>query len=501
MKPMQIIAALLFVPVALFYGGCTDTAPSGPVTGLGGVTVNKYVAIGDSYAAGYQSNALYESGQKYSYPSLIAQQLMAAGANLGTFELPIYSDPGNPDPKSGTAARYEILKFTYNALTNKYDPTIAPRPGLAPGAPTNLALTHAYDNLGIPGSVVFDFLDTTSFAVKAGPPRDNPFFQLVLRNPALGNNILSQASALHPNLVTFWLGGNDVLGYATSGGFSPSAPTPTAAFGALYTQALNALAAALPNAKVVVGSVANVDALPFFTTIGPKVAGALAAKSAQYGFPVYLRYQKHGNTSVAFDSTQLTEAHAPMILLTGSQYAPLIGSPGGKWYADNAYPGLPPGIDTTKPFGVHPQNPWPDALVLDADEQANTAATVDAYNNIIFTTAAAHGFPVVDFNTFWNNLRAHGLTIAGQKFTPDYIAGGMFSLDGVHPSSRGYAILANQFIKVMNEKFGMGVPYVDVGTIPGLTAPLGKNQGDYGIPYIPHEAFADFDWLFGGGRY
>ena len=34
------------------------------------------------------------------------------------------------------------------------------------------------------------------------------------------------------------------------------------------------------------------------------------------------------------------------------------------------------GIDTTKPFGFHPQNPFPDALVLDAGEQA-TAAQYD----------------------------------------------------------------------------------------------------------------------------
>ncbi len=491
MKPLQLIAALLVVSVGMFYGGCTDTAPSGPVTGLGGVTVTKYVAIGDSYAAGYQSNALFQSGQIYSYPNLIAQQLKAAGANLGTFEMPIYSDPGNPDPKTGKAAQYEIISLT--------GPVIGP-PGRTPGQPTNLALARPYDNLGIPGAVVYDLLDTTSFAVKAGPPRNNPMFQLVLRNPALGSNILAQAKALNPDLVTFWLGGNDVLGFATSGGYSPSAPTDPSTFAFLYNRSLDAIATALPNAKVIVASVANVDALPFFTTIGPKVAAALAAKSAQYGFPVYLRYQKHGNAGIAFDSTQLTEANPPMILLTGSAYASLIGTPSGKWYSDNGYPGLPPGIDTTKPFGVHPQNPWPDALVLDADEQNTTATTVAAFNNTIFTSAAAHGFLVVDFNSFWDNLRMHGLTIAGQEFTTAYISGGFFSLDGVHPSDRGYAIIANQFIKVMNEKLGTGIPYVDLGTIPGIPAPVGKVQADAGFPIIPHEAFADFEWLFGGRR-
>jgi len=491
MKPLRHLVVLVVVFATALYIGCSNTPPSGPVTGLGGVTVNKYVAIGDSYAAGYQSNALYQSGQMYSYPTLIAQQLKAAGANLGTFEQPFYSDPGNPDPKTGKAARYEIISFV--------GPVIGP-PGLTPGAPANLTLARPYDDLGVPGAVVFDFLDRTSFLAKAGPPRDNPFFLLVLRSSAFGGSILDQARLLSPNVVTFWLGGNDVLGYATSGGVSPSAPTPVATFGFLYSQALDSLRAALPNAKIIVGSVANVDGLPFFTTIGPKVAAALGAKSAALGVPIYLRYQKHGNAGVAFDSTRLTEANPPMILLTGSPYASLIGTASGAWYANNGYPGLPPGIDTTKPFGVHPQNPWPDALVLDVDEQNTTLAAVNGFNNVIMTAAAAHGAYVVDFNTFWNNLRQNGLFTSGQKFTTDYISGGFFSLDGVHPSSRGYAVLANQFIKVMNEKLGMGVPYVDVTTIPGIPAPISKIQDASGIPYIPHEAFADFQWLFGGGR-
>src|SRR5512140_287867 len=184
----------------------------------------------------------------------------------------------------------------------------------------------------------------------------------------------------------------------------------------------------------------------------------------------------HGNTSVAFESTTLTEANAPMILLTGSSYASLIGTPNGKWYRDNGYPALPPGIDTTKPFGVHPQNPWPDALVLDAGEQATVASTVDAFNTIITNAAATSNAYVVDVQAFWNKLQHPGIVIGGQEFNTEYITGGFFSLDGVHPSSRGYALIANEFIKVINAKLGSGIPYVDVGTVPGIPANLGKIQ-------------------------
>ena len=481
MRSIRFAAALAAMLIAaLLLGGCKDSTPSGPVAGMGNTTVTKYVAIGNSLTAGYQSGGLFQSGQIYSYPNLIAGQLNLAGASVGSFEMPLYSDPGTPDPKTGKASRYEILSMT--------GPVIGPA-GAPPGAPINLTLARPYDNLGIPGAVIYDFLDTTSFLAKAGPPRNNPLFSLVLRNSVMGKNILQQASALHPDLVTFWLGNNDVLGYATSGGVSPSAPTSSAAFGALYAQALGALRAALPNAKIVVANIPNVTCVPYFTTVGPRVAASLPA-----GY--YLRYQKHGNTSLAFDSTRFTEATPPFITLPGQTYALLIGHPSGKWYRDNGV-ALPAGIDTTKPFGLHPQNPWPDALMLDADEQAVAAGAVSAFNGIIASQASVNGAAVVDINLFFTGIKANGLLVSGQEFTADYVSGGLFSLDGVHPSSRGQAVVANEFLRVINGKFGTSIPMVDVGTVPGIPSPLAKGAAGLQVDPSLYQTMQD---LFGSSR-
>ena len=126
MKANTFIFAALIVVGALAASGCTDSAPSGPSASLGSVAVTKYVAIGNSLTAGYQSNALYHSSQIYSYPKLISDQLDAAGANLGTFQQPLYSDPGSPDPATGKAAQYQLI--------NLVGPIIGPT-GAAAGAP------------------------------------------------------------------------------------------------------------------------------------------------------------------------------------------------------------------------------------------------------------------------------------------------------------------------------------------------------------------------------
>jgi len=154
------------------------------------------------------------------------------------------------------------------------------------------------------------------------------------------------------------------------------------------------------------------------------------------------------------------------------------------------------GIDTTQPFGFSPLNPWPDALVLDASEQATAAAAVSDFNNTINTVAAADRAFVVDINAFLGALKANGFVSAGQLFTADYIQGGVFSLDGVHPSARGQGLIANQFIAVMNSKLGMNLPYVDVSALPGIPAPVSKIASTGNYPIIPPEAFKDLQWLW-----
>lgn len=72
MKSTKLILFTAALMAAAVIGGCTDSAPSGPAPSLGNVTVKKYVAIGNSLTAGYQSNALYESAQIYSFPNQIA---------------------------------------------------------------------------------------------------------------------------------------------------------------------------------------------------------------------------------------------------------------------------------------------------------------------------------------------------------------------------------------------------------------------------------------------
>ncbi len=488
---LTLLTLLIFG--ALFIVSCDDyTDLEAPVQNSvsGNANFERFVTIGNSITAGYQSGTIYQSGQMYSYGNLIARQ-------VGTpYEVPYVSDPG-------LGGRMELQNL---APTIYYNPST--------GSLLNATYPAPYNNLGVPGALTYDVLFATNStncasALFANSP--NAYFDVILRNNLLNKGTqLEQALSLSPTFITLWIGNNDVLGYATSGGVSPTAPTSATQFGQLFGGISQGVSqyAAQKGAKVVVANIPSVTAIPFFTTVGAQLAINPQVKWWQIkllqqaaGLPTTgLIYASHeGGTNLGLlpykigfaDSVALLHA-TTLITLKGSAYATLLGTPTGKYYKDLNIP-VPLGIDTTKLFGFDPQNPFPDPFVLDPAEITTAANAVAAYNSTIASLAQSFGFGLVDINTKFNEFRAGdftgGTVVNGIKFKTLYITGGLFSLDGVHPSNQAHGIIANEFIKVINSKFGAKIPLIDVSAIPGSIYFTGKINYEQGYPIIPIEVF------------
>ncbi|HUF78041.1 MAG TPA: hypothetical protein VMR44_03895, partial [Thermoanaerobaculia bacterium] len=71
------------------------------------------------------------------------------------------------------------------------------------------------------------------------------------------------------------------------------------------------------------------------------------------------------------------------------------------------------------------------------------------------------GSSLADINALLRQAAGPGFNIGGITFTEDYITGGSFSLDGVHPSPLGYAVAADEFVRSINETYGASIPPVD----------------------------------------
>ncbi len=496
-KALVMLLALILV-LAIVVVSCKkdEAAPVTvqPQISLGTANFSKYVAIGNSLTAGYQSGGVRARDEQYAYPNLLARHL-----SLTDFQQPKIKDPGIGPVK-------RLVSLTGPVIVD--DSSVAP---VDPTSNLNFSLNRAYNNLGVPGMLLAEAFDETPFLVRAAPPRSNPFFYQVLRADSLGKSIVAQARKLNPTFITLWLGNNDILGYATTGGVG-AAPTDPAAFATSYGRLLDTLKNLSTTPGIVVGNIPDVYTVPFFTTVGPQIK-ALVLPRLPAGAKLYFQAARNVNAQLPRDSTIFTETSQPLITLAGSAYVSLIGQPTGKWYRDlSVRIGVPlatlvsvvlPGtggttvIDTTKPFGVDRRNPWPNALTLDATEQATAASITSAYNSTISSLAAARNIGVVDFNRFLRDINQNGVFVSNYgTFSTSFISGGMFSYDGVHPTSRGYVIVANEWIKAINQKFNATIPMIDVGAAPGI--PIGKISsnaaGDYG-------SFDSFIRLIVGNRW
>ena len=460
---MKKIILILFAVaiVILGYSGCVDktslTAPQlNPKSGNANLTT--FVTIGNSLTAGYQSGALYKSAQMYCFGKQIADQV---GTN---FAIPYISDPG-------IGGRMEVQAFDIakGQISIKSDGST--------GKPLETSYPAPYNNLGIPGALLYDVLNatnSTNCASALAGAGENPFFNIVLRGQG---SQFQQAKALHPTFIILWIGNNDILGYATAGGTVPFTPVSVGPvnFTGMYNQLADSIASL--GAKVVVANIPDVTSIPYFTTAGPAVALSMSQNSISTFY-----YQKHGEVLTASGQASPLDLLGMKILITlkGLSYA---GDVTGQFYKDYNKGVVPPGINTQHPFGFAPDNPFPDAFVLDESEIADAKATTAAYNAVISAAAQAKGFGLFNINSFFNTAAQAGLSENGIHFTASYITGGLFCLDGIHPTDQGQAILANEFIKVINTKFGAKIPLVDVSTVPNsILLAKGGNYTGHIIP-------------------
>lgn len=124
--------------------------------------------------------------------------------------------------------------------------------------------------------------------------------------------------------------------------------------------------------------------------------------------------------------------------------------------------------------------PMANKWVLTANEKAKVANATATYNSAIVSIAAAKGLALADMNQILNQL-VEGLRVdTGVIYTANYFSGAptenkvLFSLDGVHPNARGYSVITNEIIKVINRHYKSNMPLYNPSYFPGINI-VGSN--------------------------
>ncbi len=460
---------IILLPVFGFlFLSCEHESPLEQGKGLGSANFQVYVALGNSITAGYQSSALYASSQKYSYPNLIAGQVRAAGGTL-EFSQPLIKEPG-------VGGRLRISKVS--PLTIVVDPGLS---AISTSIYVNASLPpFAYNNLAIPGAYVNnpftnnnDVLDTLNSYSKSfgGSYGDNPFHHIVRRNPANGQSgnagsVWEQVKKLNPTFVTAWLGNNDVFVHAASGGVLPY--TSAVAFQSQFNAMIDSLLTT--NAQIVIATIPDVTQAALMTTLRWFIPDPADISKPLFGsyLPLY------GELA---DGTPKYLGPNDLVLLTAAY-----------WLADGY--GIPSFFPGSRNL------PLPRGVILDSAEVALVRSLISQYNTTIRQRESVR-VAVADIHSTFDEIARNVFFASGVQFTTAYIVGGIFSLDGIHPTSQASGLIANKFMEAINAKWGASIPYVDVLMLPGIPIPLGKVEKRLGLMDILFGGFErSKDWVF-----
>ena len=119
-----------------------------------------------------------------------------------------------------------------------------------------------------------------------------------------------------------------------------------------------------------------------------------------------------------------------------------------------------------------------DQYVLTPEELDVIDARTSTFNAIIEDAITTLGLDdrvaLVDMNTAFSNLTmAGGGFVNGVLIDPTFAPpAGLFSEDGVHPNSRGYAYTAQFVIDAINVKFGANIPKPNIANFAPTGLPL-----------------------------
>ena len=463
-----------------------------PVLTAGSADFSNYVALGASFTAGYTDGGLFKAGQEDSFPNTLAKQFANAGG--GAFTQPLMSDnTGGVLVGGNVAAGYRLVfggagPVPLNLFLASKG---APVPSITTEAGVNIGSN--FNNFGMPGAKSWHL-------VAPGYAAASPFYARVASAPTA--TVLGDAVAQNPTFFTLSeVGGNDVLGYATSGGdgSNPITDSPT------FDAALNALVDGLTagGAKGAVTNVPYITDLPHFTTVThnviPMDAGTAAVVNgayAQYNGGIVQAFaylvattpmtqamadaeiakrtimfqEATDNAVVIMDETltDLTQINPQLVSMRQATADDMIVLPASTVIGTEAQPGNPLSVN-----GV--AVPLADKWVLLPSEQEEIKMATDAYNQTIASVVASKGLALVDLNSILTSASTNGVKFDDFTLSTSLVTGGLVSLDGVHLTARGYAFMANEFLKAIDATYGSN--FVASGTM--------AKAYDYGTNYSP----------------
>ncbi len=404
-----------------------------------GLNLESFVMIGDGHAAGYMDDALYRYGQEHGVATLLSIQLEEVGANPLSTNWVIESSVGSN--ANGNARLVLNYKTDCNGISSLSPVRVANQGDLDIIAQFSFTGTTNYSNFCVPGL-------RTTHTVTPNLAQFNPFFARVASSE--NSTVLQDALSKNPTFFGIYLGIEDVMTYAKSGGtvqLLPAVEDFTATYSLLVQQLTQS------GAKGFVATIPDVSVMPYFRTIpynGLNLDSTNAATLSNIFGPLGYNFSVGANPFTIVDPNandfEVRQIYPDELLLLS----------------------IP--LDSVKCNKMGSIFPFRNEFVLIQEEIAFLKSKISAYNTAIRNIAQQCDLAVVETNTVYQKLFS-GFTFNGVRLTAQFVSGGAFSLDGIHLNARGNALVTNEIIKTINQHYQTKIRFLNPLSFDGVLFP------------------------------
>lgn len=453
MKSIHLFFSILLLSCLVLFEGCTPKLDI-PAPSAGSADFSKTVAIGGNYMAGYQDGALYLKGQKFSIPALLSEQFKLVGGSQ--FNQALMPDNNGLGLNSKV---WESWFISPSHLGYKTDcqgvSALKPKKNFISESEAAYYLTgiagNSIQNLAIPYVNTSDYFNPALGNVFSSQ-NTNPYYNRLASNPGV-STIYADAKAQNASFITAWLGMEDIYNYASTGGTSSAIPS-SASFSAYLDTILGGLTA--NGAKGVIATIPDFRVFPYYTLVAWDNAD-LRLTQADSLNDIYV---PAGLTHINFVKGR-----------NGFVIDDAFSNGGVRQLHAGEYITLSVPLDSMKceRYGLV-FNTIKNRYALDSSEVFTIDNAINSYNAIIIQKAAQYNLALVDMHTYFNSVKS-GIKWNGADFNATFVSGGFFSLDGYHPNQKGYALIANEFIKAINIKYNAVIPTVNCIECDGVLFP------------------------------
>lgn len=487
-----------------------------PALTIGTADFSNYVAIGASFTAGYSDGGLFKAAQEKSFPKLLSEQFAFGGG--GDFTQPLVNDNTGGILVGGVqATEYRLVLGSAGParLDAFLASQGATAPPITTEAGNNIGSN--FNNFGIPGAKSFHFVTPGYAAFNpyytriASSGTSTVLGDALAQNPTFftlsevgGNDVLAYATS--GGVGVDQTGNTNPLTYGNNDITDPN----------VFAQAFSSMVTALTQngAKGVVTTVPDITSLSYFTRVPHN---PLDPTNPNFGPQIPTLNQIYGALNQVFavaDPSRIitfSETSASAVVIIDEDLVDLSGAIAGALGPDPNFAlfiqqfGLPAaaapqvaaflgsvygrarqatandllvlpssgiigtvneGVATALAGVLGPQVaaqfsvegvtlPLEDKWVLTPQEQNAIAMATSAYNATIFSVTDANpNVAVADLRAVLEQASTSGYPYDEFTMNTDLVFGGLVSLDGVHLTSRGYGLMAREFLVAIDEAFG-----------------------------------------------